>query len=159
MKTTIQTLIHSQILLFLIHNLGGLFWFLALGASAKQMSFFCCTLFRICFGDLPTSDITLLVLNFDFVIPPRTTLIVLFKFKLYRFTTHSCCAYLHSFHLFNFNTNASDSKFAWFGARFQHSKLWQRIWDKNSRKGYKTLCTHFLVSDLSHKKIKVHSRI
>ena len=78
-------------------------------------------MFRICFGDLSTSDLILLVLNFDFVIPPRTFLIVLSKFKLYRFTTHSCCAYLipHSFH-FNFNTIALNCKIAWFGTRFQH---------------------------------------
>ena len=39
MKTTIQILMHTQILLFLMHDLGGLVWCVALGASAKQISF------------------------------------------------------------------------------------------------------------------------
>ena len=39
MKTTIQILMHTQILLFLMHDLGGLVWCVALGASAKQTSF------------------------------------------------------------------------------------------------------------------------
>ena len=41
----------------------------------------------------PTSYKRLIEVNSDSVILPRTTLIVLFKFKLYRFTTrHSCSA-------------------------------------------------------------------